>query len=169
MNKRVKWNHKGMTLVEIILVIAIIGIMAGTAVAMIGHIRYADTQKTVKAIDSALDKLQIQTMSKTGNHYLYIYHLSNGCYMKVLSDNLSSFDAAKLNSDGTKLANNSVSIYKDSLSGTKVDGNDFIKIAYTKELTFDMTNTNVNAIVVNGGSSYTLHLFPETGRHKVDH
>lgn len=167
MNKRVKWNHKGMTLVEIILVIAIIGIMAGTAVAMIGHIRYADTQKTVKAIDSALDKLQIQTMSKTGNHYLYIYHLSNGCYMKVLSDNLSSFDAAKLDSDGTKLANNSVSIYKDS--GTKVDGNDFIKIAYTKELTFDMTNTNVNAIVVNGGSSYTLHLFPETGRHKVDH
>lgn len=162
-------KSKGMTLVEIILVIAIIGILAGSAVLMIGHIRYADTQKTVKTIDSALDKLQIQTMSKTGNRYLYIYHLSNGNYMKVLTDNLASFDATKLDSNGTKLSNDSVSIYMDSLSGTKVDGSDFIKVAYTKELTFDTGNTNVNAILVNGGSTYKLQLYNETGKHMVYH
>ena len=54
-------NQKGVTLVEIILVIAIIGILAGTTVMVIGHLRYADTEKAVKTVDSSLDKLQVQS------------------------------------------------------------------------------------------------------------
>ena len=167
MDERMRLNQKGMTLVEIILVIAIIGILAGTSVMMLGHLHYADTQKVIKTIDSSLDKLQMQSMSKAGDHYLYIYHLSDGCYMKILSDDLSSFDGSKLDSNGTKLANNTVSIYKDSASGTKVDGNQFMKVAYTKSLTFDTTKTNVSAIVVSGGSDYTIQLIADTGKHFI--
>ena len=46
-------NQKGVTLVEIILVIAIIGILASTSVMLIGHLRYADTEKAVKATAEA--------------------------------------------------------------------------------------------------------------------
>ena len=38
-------NQKGVTLVEIILVIAIIGILASTSVMLIGHLRYAESSK----------------------------------------------------------------------------------------------------------------------------
>ena len=62
-------NQKGVTLVEIILVIAIIGILAGKTVMVIGHLRYADTEKAVKTVDSSLDKLQVQTMSKADTPY----------------------------------------------------------------------------------------------------
>ena len=103
-------NQKGVTLVEIILVIAIIGILASTSVMLIGHLRYADTEKAVKAVDSSLDKLQVQTMSKADTPYLYIYHLSDGCYMKIMNDDVTSFDSSKFDKKGVKLSNNRVDI-----------------------------------------------------------
>ena len=107
-------NQKGVTLVEIILVIAIIGILASTSVMLIGHLRYADTKKAVKTVDSSLDKLQVQTMSKADTPYLYIYHLSDGCYMKIMNDDVTSFDSSKFDKKGVKLSNNRVDIYMES-------------------------------------------------------
>lgn len=170
MSKYLKLNQKGMTLVEIILVFAIVGIMAGSAFLIIGHLRYADTEKAARAIDSALDKLQVETMSKSGSRYLYIYHLGNGCYMKVLSEDLTTFDSSKLDNSGKRLANNTVEIYMDSEdSAHKVDGTTFIKVTYTKALTFDSTNTNVSNIIVKGGPTYKIQLVTDTGKHFLNH
>ena len=154
-------NQKGVTLVEIILVIAIIGILASTSVMLIGHLRYADTEKAVKAVDSSLDKLQVQTMSKADTPYLYIYHLSDGCYMKIMNDDVTSFDSSKFDKKGVKLSNNRVDIYMESKSGTKVDGNNFIKVVYKKSAAFDTDTgkTNVTNIVIDGVGTYTCLLY----------
>ena len=66
MKKRKLLGQNGITLVEIIIVIAIIGILASTSVMMIGHLHYANTQKVVRTLDSSLDALQVRTMSKAG-------------------------------------------------------------------------------------------------------
>lgn len=78
MKKRKLLGQNGITLVEIIIVIAIIGILASTSVMMIGHLHYANTQKVVRTLDASLDALQVRTMSKAGSSYLYIYKLDNG-------------------------------------------------------------------------------------------
>lgn len=158
------WEQRGITLVEIIIVIAIIGILASTSVMMIGHLHYADTQKVVKTLDSSLSQLQVKTMSKSGNQYLYIYRLTNGYYVKILPDNLSAFDGTLLDGDGTKLSNTTIKICQN---GTELAENSFMKIAYTKQATFDTTNTTVQTILIDGVPKYSIQLVYDTGKHFV--
>lgn len=158
------WEQRGITLVEIIIVIAIIGILASTSVMMIGHLHYADTQKVVKTLDSTLDQLQVKAISKSGNYYLYIYRLNNGYYAKILPDNLSAFDGTLLDGDGTKLSNTTIKICQN---GTELAENDFMKIAYTKQATFDTTNTTVQTILIDGVPKYSIQLVYDTGKHFV--
>lgn len=158
------WEQRGITLVEIIIVIAIIGILASTSVMMIGHLHYADTQKVVKTLDSTLDQLQVKAISKSGNYYLYIYRLTNGYYVKILPDNLSAFDGTLLDGDGTKLSNTTIKICQN---GTELAENDFMKIAYTKQVTFDTTNTTVQTILIDGVPKYSIQLVYDTGKHFV--
>lgn len=158
------WEQRGITLVEIIIVIAIIGILASTSVMMIGHLHYADTQKVVKTLDSTLDQLQVKAISKSGNYYLYIYRLTNGYYVKILPDNLSAFDGTLLDGDGTKLSNTTIKICQN---GTELAENSFMKIAYTKQVTFDTTNTTVQTILIDGVPKYSIQLVYDTGKHFV--
>lgn len=164
MRKRKHLGQNGITLVEIIIVIAIIGILASTSVMMIGHLHYADTQKVVKTLDTSLDALQVKTMSKAGNYYMYVYHLQDGYYVQILEDNLTGFDSAKLTADGTKLSNNTIKILKD---GSELAENSCFKIAYTKQATFDTANTEVSTIKIDGVPEYTIRLVADTGKHFV--
>lgn len=161
---RQRLRDHGITLVEIIIVIAIVGILASTAVMMIGHLHYADTQKVVKTLDSTLDQLQVKAISKSGNYYLYIYRLTNGYYVKILPDNLSAFDGTLLDGDGTKLSNTTIKICQN---GTELAENSFMKIAYTKQATFDTTNTTVQTILIDGVPKYSIQLVYDTGKHFV--
>lgn len=169
MRRRILRDHNGITLVEIIIVLAILGILTTTVVGILGHLHYADTQKVVKTLDSSLDALQVKTMSKTGSSYMYVYKSGNNYYMKTTSSNLSSFDDTVLNSDGTRLCNNTIKIWKVS-AGTKteVTGTTYIKIAYTKTALFDTTNTNTDSIYIDGVPNYTLTLVQDTGKHFVN-
>ena len=92
MRRRTLRDHNGITLVEIIIVLAILGILTTTVVGILGHLHYADTQKVVKTLDSSLDALQVKTMSKTGSSYMYVYKSGNNYYMRITSSNLERCD-----------------------------------------------------------------------------
>lgn len=165
LKKKRRQDQRGITLVEIIIVIAIIGILASAAVMMIGHLHYADTQKVMKTLDASLNQLQVKSISKSGNYYLYIYHLDNGYYEQILPDNLSAFDGTKLTKDGTKLSNNTIKLWQD---GAELAENSFMKIAYTKQATFDTANTTVQTILIDGVPKYSIRLVMDTGKHFVE-
>lgn len=169
-----KRNQKGFSLIEIIIAIALVGILAGVSVSMINHVHYANTKKTVEAVDSALDKQQANTMSKVDKPYMYIYKLSDGYYMKELTEELTAFDSTKLDNNGTKISGNGTQIYFESESGTLLSGTKFIRICYKKSGIFnkdalgDGTKaTNVDKIVVKGTGTYTITLVEATGKHPI--
>lgn len=163
-------NEAGVTLVEIIIVLAIIGILASASVLLIGHLHYADTERVINNIDTSMNELQIKNISKAEQSYLYIYHLSDGYYMRILSDDLSGFDSSKLNGDGTKLSNNTIEIYGTDAGGSRVaikGTANYIKVSYTKSGSFDSSKTNVKEIVIEGTPQQTLTLVFDTGKHFI--
>lgn len=163
-------NEAGVTLIEIIIVLAIIGILASASVLLIGHLHYADTERVINNIDTSMNELQIKNISKAEQSYLYIYHLSDGYYMRILSDDLSSFDSSKLNGDGTKLSNNTIEIYGIDAGGSRmaIKGTaNYIKVSYTKSGSFDSSKTNVKEIAIEGTPQQTLTLVFDTGKHFI--
>lgn len=166
-------NQKGMSLVEIIIVIAMIGILAGTSISMFSYIKLGNTKKVTQTVRTEIEKQQAKTMSKTGVPYLYVYKRSDGYYMKVLMDvNISNHEDtnfAQLDDTGTRLSGTGVDILKvDSLGAqSTVTETDFIRIVYKKDGVFD-NDTNVSQIIVDGTGTYTITLVKATGKLIVE-
>lgn len=162
-------NHKGFSLVEMIIVIAVMGILAGASLTMMGHLRYANTEKAVELITSELSKQQVRSMTKakTEKPYVYVYALSDGYYMRTSTTNCSGFDSGVHNSDGIKLCNLSTDIYSVTAAGEdKLDGSELIKIVYNRSGSFS-PETNVTGIKVDGAGTFNIRLITETGKHVV--
>lgn len=162
-------DHKGFSLVEMIIVIAVMGILAGASLAMMGHIRYANTQKAAELISSELSKQQVRSMTKAKAEkpYVYVYALSDGYYMRTSTTNCSGFDSGVHNADGVKLCNFSTDIYSVTDSGEdKLDGSEVIKIVYNRSGSFS-TETNVTGIKIDGTGTFNIKLITETGKHVV--
>lgn len=152
---------------ELVVVVSVVGILAGSAVSLAGYIRSGNTKSAVEELDSAIDRLQVNNMSKGSKEYLYVYQSGNDYYIKRLSEKLDAFDDAKLDGSGEKIAGGGISIYKDSVGGTLVAGDEFIRIGYARSGIYDAT-TNVNAIVLDGSAAYTITLVASTGKHVVE-
>lgn len=163
---RLRLNKRGMTLIELVIVIGMVGILAGSSLALFGHVRYANTKKAAETIDTALDKLQVQTISKAGVPYLYIYQLDDGCYMKILKEELTAYDSTKFTKDAIKLCNEDIVISITTPAGTKaVSGTDYAGIAYTKSAEFA---TDISSIEIQGAVTFRIKLIKETGKHFVE-
>ncbi len=164
-------DRRGMSLVEIIVVIAVIGILAGFSVPLLGNIRYANTKKTVEGICSALDRQRVAAMTKEGNTFLYIYRKEDGCYACSAADSYDDVPSAPgtFGDGGIKLCGNSTEI-AFSLGGTarQVEGDDMIRIGYKRSGVLDAANTNAEQIIVSGNGTHTITLIAQTGKYVAD-
>lgn len=167
----IRKDRRGMSLVEMMIVMAIMGLLSASAVSLMGRVYYANTKKTVETISNALDRLRINTMSKEGAEYLYIYQIDQECYLIESGEKRDSFDGAFMTEKGTKLCGGGTDIFLDSETGTKVEGDAVIRVAYKKSGAFNtdpVEGTNVSAIVVKGSGVTSISLAGETGKHYIE-
>ena len=158
-------ERRGFSLIELVITIALLGILVGSAAVMFGYLRYADTKEAAERVNMELSNLRIDTMSKTGDRkYLYIYLISgDGYYLRVLDKEPEDIETqGMLNAEGTRLCGMNVTISK-SEGGGALSASEPIWVAYTKSgLFFD---GSAECIEIRGRGTYTIRLDGVSGRH----
>lgn len=171
-----KKNNDGFTIVELIVVIAMLVIFIGAISVNVGRITGYDAKEGYKKISSAITENKIEALGKakmTGDIYLEIYRddSDRNLYVQTIHNGRSSKDVVKktkLNkrgrasvsyelSDGTKVENvgnsNPLVICFNRASGAIVDINDGYKVSGLKYI-----------YITAGSYKYTIELVPETGK-----
>ncbi|NLZ82066.1 MAG: prepilin-type N-terminal cleavage/methylation domain-containing protein [Clostridiales bacterium] len=160
-------NNKGYTLIELIITLGILAIITTGAVMLTSRITYADTTKAAKIVDSTMDKLRLETMTKSTKRYLHIYHYDDSIYIKISiydTASMAGLDSASGNKIGRKM-----DIYYKVYDGVEelLGSGDSIVIGFARSS--GAFSSNYETIRFQyGGSSSTIYCTKETGRHYVD-
>ena len=166
---RLKDDQKGFSLVEMIIVIAIIAIVASAALGLQGYVKLANSEKAAKTLEGALGKQQARAMSKAEKSYLYIYELDGTYYMCISSEDRSQRDTAVMSAGSGTAIGRGMEIYSVAEDGsrTKIEGETIIKISYKRDGTFDGITGEYQSILLQGSFPKEIKLIKDTGRYIV--
>lgn len=172
-------RKKGFSMIELIVVVALIGIFTALATIAFGYIKSGNIKSTAKTIDSTLNKLKLDTMSKEKKPYMCIYKDGDDYYMLCTTN----ANEAPTSDNGQRIGNGNVSIKVDDAT---VGVNDKVYIAFKKgsgtfaeSINADNPKNTIHKgksskadIVVESadgdGTSYVIHLIKDTGKHYIE-
>ncbi len=179
-----KKDNKGYSLVEMIIVLGIAALIVGSAVSFTGYIRYANSKSCAEKLYSAIDRLQVTSMSKQNRRILCVWRSGDEYYYdvatfdpKTVSGNDAVSDCINSGATATKIGNSALSIsyYEKPVSGVagnKIsldnDGDSFT-VAYAMNGSYRDADTDTYEIVIESadgdGMVYTIKMVKETGKH----
>ena len=163
-----KTENSGITIIELIIVIAIVSILISGTIAVTQYISYGNAKKCATTINTALTQVQLENMGKRDVTYLYLYTIDNNYYMKIWNHKI--IDKSEL-TNGRKIANGSVSIlYQTKESETKnlLDENTVLKIAFDKRTGAFLNSNYYSKLIIEGRVTYAIHMVKKTGKHYID-
>lgn len=172
MKNRHKYNkrhlgNKGISLVEVIIVIAIIAIASSVTISLVGQMGFARTQKAAKTINITLDKLRMETMSKGISYHLYLYLVEGDLYMNIQKES----DTVSLTKDnGEKLSADCKINYKRQGAEAKEleEGeSSYIDISFSKS-SGAFTSDYEWISISNTKHRSFLQFVKETGKHWIE-
>lgn len=163
-----KNRNKGFSMIELIIVIAIIGIFSALATMGFGYLQSGNVKSAARNIDATLSKLKLDTMKQSNQPVMYIYKKGSDYYMYCTA-NAFSVPGVGEAAVGQKIGNSNVSITATGGSGSPSSGNG-IQISFNKGSgTF---KSNYDHIYVThsdgGGITYDIEMIKETGKHFIN-
>lgn len=166
-------KQPGFSLMELIIVIAIMALMASGIAISIGLLRSSDTKKLASEINSSLTTLRSDNMAKSELSYLHIYYYEDAYYIQMSKDPTPLEDGS-----GRNIGSGSVSVnFKgksdiplgSGLTSTltfcinKKDGSFMEKVNST-----ELKTTSEIEIKSNTSTKYRIVLVRDTGRHYME-
>lgn len=184
LNQKLNTNNKGYSLVELVIVIAILAVLSGGVIYSVGLIFTSNAKSCANGIRTVMSDIKISTMGKADT-YAEIYRDSNDdrIYYVLHYKEKGSWVTSK----PEKVGNSRVSVYyslegsgdRRELTGSTVNGADNIYIACNRSTgsfiplnklslsgcNCSYTDTPVEHIYVEGGNrKYDLELVKLTGK-----
>lgn len=160
-----KKNNKGFSLVEMIIVIAIIAIVTSAAFFGFGYLSMADCKKCANRINSGLSTAKSKTMAEVDQMNMFLYRYNDDFYIKY-----DTSDTITKDGDAEKIGNGSISITTYSVSGTTTvlqNGSEPVKVTISRKDGSYKTAPQ-SFLVSSGDVSKTVYLVTETGKHFVE-
>lgn len=160
-------GNKGVSLIEMIIVIAIIALASSVTISLVGQFGYTRTQKAAKTLNTTMDKLRMETMSKGISYKLFIYFAEGDLYMKILKESdsisLTKDNGEKLSVDCQVKYQKEGSIEEELEEGT----GKYLAISFSKgsgAFTSDYEWISIS----NSKHKSVLQFVKETGKHWIE-
>lgn len=177
--KKEIYKRAGFSLMEMVVVIALLGILVSGIGLSIGLLRSTDTKGAAYDINSGLTDLKSRTTGGKNQPYMYLYFLDQAYYLDI---SYVEPDAYTPTTDAKEIGDDRLQILygtgKNALEGA-ADG--FICIAFQKKdgafLTDetgmclkDGKSTCPEVIYVDADDApgYAVYMIPDTGHHYVE-
>lgn len=163
-----KKNNQGFSLVELIVVIALLAVMVGGVVAYSGNYGSAKVRKCAKEIESYFSQTKVCAMSKS-QAYMILYADDTGVYVKTVQGSVT--DTEKIGDKGLSVTyrNERTGSTYTSIGSTESTG---LKIEFDrasgacKKMADDKYCYAIR--VSNGSETYTVNIEPLTGKSSVN-
>ncbi len=156
-------DQKGFTLIEVVIVTAIVAVLASLSLTMLARIKYANTEKMVTSVSDAMTKAQVLAMTKGTPRYLHIYKYGSD-YYTCINESLTSTAGSGGNCLGSNLK-----IYKVvGEGGSDIQITDSVQavISFKRDGTLRTTDSEeISKIVVEGSYTAEISINSKTGRH----
>lgn len=153
------FGEQGFSLVELIIVIAILAILTGGVGYGLSSLEAADAKKCAYNIKSGIGRAKSETMSKTKPTNLFLYRYDGDYYLKY-----SQADSVTLDNKGEDIGGSRTTIEFDD--GSSLSDGNVRKISLARK-DGSFTEGPIT-ITVSGNSTYTLKLIHSTGKYFIE-